>query len=75
MATVSQMDAISQRERCTTPTAMAIRTSCIYGGDMNCDGVVNNFDVNPFALVLVDPSEPFATYRAAWPACNPGMPI
>jgi hypothetical protein len=36
-------------------------------GDMNCDGVVNVLDVDPFALALVDP----AAYAAQYPACDP----
>jgi hypothetical protein len=32
-------------------------------GDMNGDGLVNNFDVDPFVLALVDP----AGYAAAYP--------
>jgi hypothetical protein len=35
-------------------------------GDMNCDGVINNFDINPFVLALTDP----AAYRATYPNCN-----
>ncbi|MBK8915312.1 MAG: hypothetical protein IPM64_12070 [Phycisphaerales bacterium] len=36
-------------------------------GDMNCDGAVNNFDIDPFVLALVDP----AAYAEAFPLCNP----
>ncbi|MGE0480864.1 MAG: hypothetical protein AB7Q17_10380 [Phycisphaerae bacterium] len=35
-------------------------------GDMNCDGVVNNFDIDPFVLALTDP----AGYAAAFPDCD-----
>ncbi|MGE0479603.1 MAG: hypothetical protein AB7Q17_03925 [Phycisphaerae bacterium] len=35
-------------------------------GDMNCDGMVNNFDIDPFVLALTDP----AGYAAAFPSCN-----
>lgn len=35
-------------------------------GDMNCDGVVNVLDINPFTLALSDP----AGYAAQFPACN-----
>ena len=35
-------------------------------GDMNCDGVVNNFDIDPFVLALTDPGG----YSAAYPDCN-----
>ncbi len=35
-------------------------------GDMNCDGVVNVFDIDPFVLAIVDPTG----YAAAWPQCE-----
>ncbi len=35
-------------------------------GDLNCDGVVDFDDINPFVLALTDP----AGYAAAFPACN-----
>ncbi|MGE0481311.1 MAG: hypothetical protein AB7Q17_12645 [Phycisphaerae bacterium] len=35
-------------------------------GDMNCDGVVNNFDIDPFVLALTDA----AAYAAAFPNCD-----
>lgn len=34
-------------------------------GDMNCDGSVNNFDIDPFVLGLLDPNG----YVAAYPGC------
>ena len=35
-------------------------------GDLNCDGVVNFDDINPFVLALSDP----LAYQAAYPNCN-----
>lgn len=35
--------------------------------DMNCDGAVDNFDIDPFVLVLTQPAE----YRMEFPSCNP----
>ncbi|MGH6959255.1 MAG: hypothetical protein ACREE7_02105 [Dongiaceae bacterium] len=35
-------------------------------GDLNCDGALNNFDVDPFVLALLDP----AAYAAAHPDCD-----
>ncbi len=35
-------------------------------GDLNCDGVVNFLDINPFVLALTDP----AGYAAAFPNCT-----
>jgi len=40
----------------------AYRTS---RGDLNCDGVVDGFDIQPFVLALIDP----AAYAAAYPSC------
>lgn len=34
-------------------------------GDMNCDGVVNNFDIDPFVLAIVDPTH----YNELYPDC------
>jgi len=35
-------------------------------GDLNCDGVVNNFDIDPFVLALTDPN----AYARAYPHCD-----
>ncbi len=35
-------------------------------GDMNCDGALNAFDIDPFVLALTDA----AAYAAAWPSCD-----
>ncbi len=35
-------------------------------GDMNCDGVVDNGDIDAFVLALLDP----IAYAAAFPGCN-----
>ena len=35
-------------------------------GDLNCDGVLDNFDIDAFVLALTDPPG----YSAAYPACN-----
>lgn len=37
-----------------------------YPGDMNCDGVVNNFDIDPFVIALTDPR----LYAAMFPNCD-----
>ncbi len=34
-------------------------------GDLNCDGAINAFDIDPFVLALVDP----AAYAAQYPGC------
>ncbi|MBK8914617.1 MAG: hypothetical protein IPM64_08485 [Phycisphaerales bacterium] len=35
-------------------------------GDMNCDGVITNFDIDPFVLALVDAQ----AYQVAFPGCS-----
>ncbi len=35
-------------------------------GDMNCDGLINAFDIDPFVLALTNPDG----YAAAYPGCN-----
>jgi len=35
-------------------------------GDLNCDGLINAFDIDPFVLALTDP----AGYQAAFPNCD-----
>jgi len=38
----------------------------IQTGDLNCDGVVDNFDIDPFVLALSNPTG----YAAAYPRCS-----
>ncbi|MBL8880165.1 MAG: alpha amylase C-terminal domain-containing protein [Phycisphaerales bacterium] len=38
-------------------------------GDLNCDGLINNFDIDPFVLALIDP----VTYAALFPACDAAL--
>ncbi|MGE0481782.1 MAG: hypothetical protein AB7Q17_15050 [Phycisphaerae bacterium] len=42
------------------------RCRTIIPGDANCDGVVDNFDIDPFVLALTNP----AAYAAAFPSCD-----
>jgi hypothetical protein len=35
-------------------------------GDMNCDGLVNSFDIDPFVMALCEPEE----YALAYPDCD-----
>jgi hypothetical protein len=43
------------------------RWGCPYTrGDLNCDGKVDAFDIDPFVLALTDPSG----YAAKWPDCD-----
>lgn len=43
-----------------------IRKHLSRAGDLNCDGRIDNFDVDPFVLALVQP----AAYSAAQPNCR-----
>ncbi|MBU0641452.1 MAG: hypothetical protein KKB50_21535 [Planctomycetes bacterium] len=38
-------------------------------GDLNCDGLLNGFDIDPFVLVL-STNEPYDEYYAQYPNCN-----
>jgi len=50
-----------------TPTAFTIVNMTPKKlGDLNCDGIVNNFDIDPFTAALTDP----LGYVAAHPDCN-----
>jgi hypothetical protein len=40
-------------------------TDVIVRGDLNCDGLINAFDIDPFVLALTDA----AAYGAAYPGC------
>lgn len=42
------------------------RLGALYRGDSNCDGVVNNFDIDAFVEALVDS----AAYAADFPGCD-----
>ncbi|MGE0480676.1 MAG: proprotein convertase P-domain-containing protein [Phycisphaerae bacterium] len=50
----------SSSSPCADPCAGQIR------GDANCDGVVNNFDIDAFVLALTDP----AAYAIMFPGCD-----
>ena len=43
-----------------------VRVHLAQTGDMNCDGSVNNFDIDPFVLTLTD----VPGYQAAYPDCD-----
>ena len=38
-------------------------------GDMNCDGIVNNFDIDPFVLAITG-APPYTEYYDLYPGCN-----
>ncbi len=52
----------------TQPTGVSVRARCPelpFHGDLNCDGAINAFDIDPFVLALTD----VTAYRAAYPDC------
>ncbi|MBU0639752.1 MAG: hypothetical protein KKB50_12870 [Planctomycetes bacterium] len=38
-------------------------------GDLNCDGLLNGFDIDPFVMVMQD-QEPYDEYYTQYPDCN-----
>ena len=49
-----------------TPAVMAFGLR----GDLNCDGSVNNFDIDAFVLVLTATPPGYAEYYAQYPGCD-----
>jgi len=39
-------------------------------GDLNCDGQVNAFDIDPFVLVLTPTPPNYPEYYAVYPGCD-----
>lgn len=52
----------------STPEEMEVGTLWLKPGDLNCDGLVNNFDIDPFVAAILDAN----AYAAAYPACYIG---
>jgi probable HAF family extracellular repeat protein len=50
----------------TLPIGHAVILTPVRPGDLNCDGVLDIADVEPFVLALVDP----VSYATVYPACN-----
>lgn len=48
------------------PRGIAVWKPSFQPGDLNCDGAINPFDIDPFILALTDP----AAYANAHPNCN-----
>ena len=59
----SGLPAISYFDRSNRELRYAFATTV---GDLNCDGVVNLLDIDPFVLALTDPG----AYEAAFPGCH-----
>jgi outer membrane protein assembly factor BamB len=49
----------------TTPSLSAFGSSVLVG-DLNCDGAIDAFDIEPYLLILFDPE----TYAAEYPKCD-----
>jgi len=47
-------------------TVSVVLSPVLRKGDLNCDGLVNNFDIDPFVLALTDP----AGYAQRFPNCD-----
>jgi hypothetical protein len=43
------------------------RWACYDPGDLNCDGLVNTFDIDPFVIAITDPD----VYYFILPDCDP----
>lgn len=56
---------LAANHQVTNDPAM-IDALAVVHGDLNCDGFVDNEDVDPFVLALLSPSR----YAAAWPECD-----
>jgi hypothetical protein len=49
-----------------TPPGTPVNASGCLRGDVNCDGLVNNGDIDPFVLALTDP----VGYATQYPGCD-----
>ena len=43
-----------------------MNATCFQRGDLNCDGEINAFDIEPFLVALFDPDD----YAIQYPDCN-----
>jgi hypothetical protein len=50
----------------STFTVRLVANTAGTPGDLNCDGTIDAFDIDPFVLALTDP----AGYAAQWPDCD-----
>ena len=55
---------------CENAEACAILHGIRVWGDLNCDGVLNNFDIDPFVLVLTGTPPLYPEYYAVYPDCD-----
>lgn len=68
-STAAGNDAFTFRASNAAGQSSIVTVNLVYGtldGDLNCDGIVNNFDIDPFVLALTNP----AAYAVTYPDCN-----
>ena len=63
---VGVIDDVRIYDRALSPAEISTLYDNRFQGDLNCDGYVNNFDIDPFVLALVDP----VAYGIEFPACD-----
>lgn len=54
-------------DQTATSSVAVINAHCVTRGDCNCDGVIDNFDLDPFVLALTNP----LGYGVDFPTCDP----
>ena len=57
---------IAVANRDSNDVSVLINATCSQRGDLNCDGEVNAFDIEPFLVALFDPDD----YAIQYPDCN-----
>jgi hypothetical protein len=63
-AVIDEADAIDEVDE--SNNARSALVSVRLAGDLNCDGKIDAFDIDPFVLALTDPT----AYAIAWPDCD-----
>lgn len=65
-ADTARVSARRDADGATRTFALIVTTRNADCGDLNCDGVTNNFDIDAFVLALTDPE----AYAQAYPLCD-----
>ncbi|MGE0478867.1 MAG: Ig-like domain-containing protein [Phycisphaerae bacterium] len=68
-ANAAGVDTFTYRVTSAAGNSSTAMVRIVFGtidGDLNCDGALNNFDIDPFVLAVTNP----AGYNAAYPLCN-----
>ena len=61
------LSATSICEQTTTSAVAAVTPRCFLRGDCNCDGTIDNFDLDAFVLALINP----LSFSIEYPQCDP----